>query len=133
MSLAPRTPARPTLRAFAIPFVVALAVGAAAMTPADPDNIAVVVTDNSLELPDTIVAGPTTFEVTNRGTNKHSFALARDGGEAEADLDAELGPGESATLEFDLKEGQYSAYCPMDGHKETLSARFVVVAERVSN
>jgi uncharacterized cupredoxin-like copper-binding protein len=119
---------------FAVPLVAALAFAVVALAPAaNPGNIAVVVSDNSLELPDTIVAGSTTFEVTNRGTQKHSFALARDGGEAEADLDAELGPGETATLEYDLKEGQYSAYCPMDGHKESLSARFVVVAERVSN
>jgi uncharacterized cupredoxin-like copper-binding protein len=120
----------PRLHALAIPLVAALGLAALAMAPAErPDNVAVVINDNSIDMPDTLTAGPTTFEVTNRGSERHSLAIASDGGGAEANLDAELGPGESATLEYDLKEGQYTIYCPLDGHRETLSRRITVVAE----
>jgi len=122
----------PTLPALAIPLVVVLGFAALAMAPAaDSENVAVVINDNSIDVPDTVTAGATTFEITNRGTERHSLAIAREGGEAEADLDAELGPGETATLEYDLKEGQYSVYCPMDEHKDTLKRRLTVVAGRV--
>jgi hypothetical protein len=118
--------------ALALPLVAALGLAAVAMTPA-VDNVAVVINDNSIDLPDSLRAGPTTFEVTNRGTERHSLAIAREGGEAEADLDTELGPGETATLEYDLKEGQYTVYCPMDQHKDSLTRRLTVVAEKVGN
>jgi plastocyanin len=122
----------PTLHALAFPLVAVLAFAAVAMPPAvDTENVAVVINDNRIDIPDTVTAGPTTFEVTNRGTERHSLAIAREGGEAEADLDAELGPGETATLEYDLKEGQYTVYCPMDEHKDTLSRRLTVVPGRV--
>ena len=122
----------PTLPALVFPLVAVLAFAAVAVpTAVDSENVAVVINDSRIDVPDTVAAGPTTFEITNRGTERHSLAIAREGGEAEADLDAELGPGETATLEYDLKEGRYTVYCPMDEHKDTLSRRLTVVAGRV--
>jgi len=128
-----QTPTRhPTLPVLVFPLVAVLAFAAVA-TPVTfrAENVAVVINDNRIDVADTVTAGRTTFEITNRGTERHSLAIALEGGEAEADLDAELSPGETATLEYDLKEGQYTVYCPMDEHKDTLKHRLTVVAGRV--
>ena len=61
-------------------------------------------------------AGPTTFEVTNDGTFPHSFEVEGQGGEAA--LDANLEPGQSATLEVDLAAGAYEVYCPIGNHAD---------------
>jgi uncharacterized cupredoxin-like copper-binding protein len=122
---------RLVLQAFAVPLVVVLSFAALAMTPAQaPVQVAVVVNDNSIDMPDTLTAGTTTFDVTNRGTERHSLAISRDGGEAEANLDTELGPGESATLEYELQEGQYRVFCPMDGHRDSQTRTVTVVAKK---
>jgi plastocyanin len=120
---------RLVLQAFAVPLVIALSLAALAMTPAPgPDQVAVVINDNTIDMPDTLRAGTTTFEVTNRGTERHSLAISKNGGEAEAHLDTELGPGETATLEYEMVEGQYRVYCPMDGHRDSQSRNVTVVA-----
>jgi plastocyanin len=122
----------PIFVALAFPLIAVLAFAVVALPAAgDAENVGVVITDNRIEVPDTVTAGPTTFEVTNRGTQRHSLAIARDSGEAEADLDVELSPGETATLAYDLKEGQYTIYCPMDEHKGKLKRRLTVVPARV--
>jgi uncharacterized cupredoxin-like copper-binding protein len=119
-----RTPRKPRL-----PLVVALSFAALALTPAPAaDQVAVVINDNGIDMPDTLTAGTTTFDVANRGTARHSLAISRNGGEAEAHLDAELGPGESATLEYELQEGRYTVFCPMDGHKDGQVKHVTVVA-----
>ena len=126
-----RTYRRPRLplQALAVPLVVALSFAALAMTPAQgPDQVAVVINDNSIDMPDTLTAGTTTFEITNRGTQRHSLAISRTGGEADANLDTELGPGETATLEYELQEGRYTVFCPMDGHKDSQTRTVTVVA-----
>jgi hypothetical protein len=122
----------PTVLGLAFSLVSVLTFAAVAIPAAgDAENVAVVISDNRLDLPDTLTAGPTTFEVTNRGTQRHSLAIAREGGDAEADLDVELGPGEAATLAYDLKEGLYTVYCPMDAHKDKLKHRLMVLPARV--
>jgi uncharacterized cupredoxin-like copper-binding protein len=68
-----------------------------------------------IDMPTTLPAGTTTFEVTNHGTIAHSFEIEGQG--IEKRLAQPLQPGQSATLTVDLKPGAYEAYCPVDGHK----------------
>jgi uncharacterized cupredoxin-like copper-binding protein len=59
---------------------------------------------------------PLTFEVTNKGTAPHTFAI--DTGEVVL-ATAEIPPAESATLEVSaLQAGTYETFCTISGHKE---------------
>jgi uncharacterized cupredoxin-like copper-binding protein len=91
---------------------------------------------DSLELnvtPDTVPAGPVTFNVTNAGSGLHSFHviqtdlapgdLETEGGEVLLDqytvpveTDDTLSGGESVTREADLPEGAYVLICNVAGH-----------------
>jgi len=68
-----------------------------------------------IDMPTTLPAGTTTFNVTNDGTITHSFEFEGQG--IEKRLAQPLQPGQSGTLTVDLKPGTYEAYCPVDGHK----------------
>jgi uncharacterized cupredoxin-like copper-binding protein len=60
-------------------------------------------------------AGKTTFRLTNNGGTTHALEIEGNGIEEETD---EIGPGESAEVTVDLKDGRYEFYCPVDGHRE---------------
>ncbi len=70
------------------------------------------VTDQELQMPESLPTGATTFEVTNTGTHEHSFGIVGPAGDQM--LDKPLKPGESATLDINLDEGTYRVYCPVD-------------------
>src|SRR5262245_53119754 len=68
--------------------------------------------DGHIDMPETLPAGPTTFEVTNNGTTEHNFEI---GGPAmELKLESNLSPGQSGTLDVDLAPGEYQVFCPVD-------------------
>jgi uncharacterized cupredoxin-like copper-binding protein len=75
-------------------------------------------TEWSIEMPDTLAAGPITFNITNNGSVQHNLEIEGNG--VEEKLDANLAPGESGTLEVTLEAGTYEVYCPVgDGsHRE---------------
>jgi uncharacterized cupredoxin-like copper-binding protein len=81
------------------------------------ETVSVSETDFALNPPNpTVKAGTVTFDVTNDGQTEHSLEVEGPGEESE--LDAELAPGDSGTLEVDLsKPGTYEWYCPVDDHK----------------
>jgi uncharacterized cupredoxin-like copper-binding protein len=60
-------------------------------------------------------AGRTTFRLTNDGGTTHALEIEGNGVEEETE---EIGPGESAEVTVDLKDGRYEFYCPVDGHRE---------------
>lgn len=63
----------------------------------------------------TVSAGTVTFNVSNDGETVHNLEVEGPNGEAE--LDADLEPGDSGTLEVDLSEpGTYEWYCPVGDH-----------------
>jgi plastocyanin len=64
---------------------------------------------------DSYSAGTYTFEVTNTGAMPHNFAVERDG-QRVAGTDI-LQPGDTATLEVTLEEGNYFFYCEVDQHR----------------
>jgi uncharacterized cupredoxin-like copper-binding protein len=88
---------------------------AAAATAAAGAPVAVSLREFAIAMPDSLPAGPTTFQVTNNGTIEHSFEIEGQG--IEQKLDHNLKPGETMTLQVDLKPGSYDAYCPVDGHR----------------
>ncbi len=74
-------------------------------------------TDYKLDPSDpTVKAGEVTFVLKNDGQTAHSIEVEGPNGEAE--LEQDLGPGESGQLKVDLSEpGTYEFYCPVDDHK----------------
>ncbi len=72
--------------------------------------------DFSIDMPDTLNAGPVIIKVTNRGNGVHNFAIERQN--VESKFDTNLEPGESRSLRIDLKPGEYRVYCPVGDHAE---------------
>jgi uncharacterized cupredoxin-like copper-binding protein len=70
--------------------------------------------DFTINMPPSINAGQTLFEVTNAGMEEHSFKIEGQG--VEAELEHHLQPGETLTLTVDLAPGIYDVYCPVDDH-----------------
>jgi uncharacterized cupredoxin-like copper-binding protein len=65
----------------------------------------------TIDMPTSIPAGPTTFNITNNGTVAHNFEIEGNG--VEESLATNLAPGESGTLELVLEAGTYEVYCPV--------------------
>ena len=65
----------------------------------------------------TVEAGTVTFDVSNDGETVHNLEVEGPNGEAE--LEEDLQPGDSGTLEVDLSEpGTYEWYCPVGNHAD---------------
>lgn len=82
----------------------------------DEQRIEVTLDDFVIEMPDTIPSGLLVFEVTNRGTNEHSFEVEGQG--VHQALSAPANPGDSMELTVELDPGTYRIYCPVEGHAE---------------
>jgi hypothetical protein len=92
-----------------LPFVIACGDSSSAIQ----DHVVQVnVTDQQLQMPESLPTGPTTFQVTNAGNHEHSFGIVGPAGDKT--LDKTLKPGESATLDINLDAGTYRVYCPVD-------------------
>jgi plastocyanin len=81
----------------------------------DSNTVQVSLTEFEIDMPDSVPAGPTTFEITNNGTVEHNFEV--EGQDVEEELETNLQPGETGTLEVDLQPGTYEIYCPVDDHE----------------
>lgn len=79
-------------------------------------DVQVSLTELSIDMPETLPAGPTTFHVTNDGTTEHNFEVEGQG--IEEALAQNLAPGDSATLQVDLEPGTYEIYCPVGDHAD---------------
>jgi hypothetical protein len=99
-------------RFLAVPALAVLALGAVAATSA-VEEVEVILTDNQIQAPGEIPAGPTTFVISNQGEAEHGFAIAV-AGEQEplAQLEAKIPAGGSGTLETELAAGSYEVYDP---------------------
>jgi uncharacterized cupredoxin-like copper-binding protein len=82
----------------------------------EANTVQVSLTEFAIDMPDTLPAGPTTFEVTNDGTVEHNFEVEGEG--IEEEFEANLQPGETMTLEIDLQPGAYNVYCPVGDHHD---------------
>lgn len=88
----------------------------AADTMAAAGEVQVSLTDFSIEMPETLPAGPTTFRVSNDGAVEHNFEVEGQGMEEE--LAENLAPGGTGTLQVDLEPGTYEIYCPVGDHAD---------------
>ena len=79
-------------------------------------SVEVKLTEYKIEMPASVGAGATTFQVTNKGEETHGFEIEGNG--IEKALKPRLKKGESGSLQVDLKPGTYKAYCPVHGHKK---------------
>jgi uncharacterized cupredoxin-like copper-binding protein len=64
----------------------------------------------------TVKSGDVTFTVSNDGQAPHSLEIEDVNGE-DAEIEEDISPGDSGTLEVNLKPGTYEFYCPVDDHK----------------
>ncbi len=81
-------------------------------------TIEVRITDDHLEMTDSLPSGATTFHVVNSGALPHSFGVAGPAGDKTLD---DLQPGATANLEMDLEEGTYRVYCPLEhDHRDSM-------------
>ncbi len=78
--------------------------------------VAVTETEFTIEMPDTLPAGPIVFRVTNAGTVEHNFEVEGQG--IEEEFEENLRPGETKELRLDLRAGTYEVYCPVGNHKD---------------
>jgi uncharacterized cupredoxin-like copper-binding protein len=78
-------------------------------------SVDVKLTEYKIDMPTSIGAGATTFNVTNSGSETHGFEIEGNG--IEQAVKPRLKKGESGTLQVDLKPGTYKVYCPVFGHK----------------
>ena len=92
-------------------------VGATPGVPETGENrVEVQLEEYTINMPATINAGQTSFEVTNVGTEEHSFRIEGQG--IEAELERHLQPGETLTLDVNLTPGSYLVFCPVNDHAE---------------
>jgi uncharacterized cupredoxin-like copper-binding protein len=85
-----------------------------AQTSSTAAKIEVKLSEYKIDMPKTVPAGSTTFEVTNTGKDLHNFEIEGNGIEKRV---GELNPGETKALLVELKPGKYEVYCPVPGHK----------------
>ena len=105
----------------------------AAQATAPPGRIALLQKDVQVTLaeyrisglPETLMPGQVTFNVSNAGTHEHSFEVEGEG--IERALDRPLQPGQSAKLVVDLRAGTYKVYCPVADHEDRGMTRPLVV------
>ncbi len=88
-----------------------------AASPAAGGKIVLVrLLEHKVEMPKSLPAGPTTFQIANGGKEEHSFEV--EGAGFEKKLATRIQPARTQTLQADLKPGTYEVYCPVEGHKE---------------
>jgi uncharacterized cupredoxin-like copper-binding protein len=77
-----------------------------------------------INLPETLPAGRTTFNIENGGKEEHAFVIEGNGIEKKS---AELQRGDTTSLDVTLAPGTYTIYCPVDGHKDKGMKRTLTV------
>jgi hypothetical protein len=99
----------------------------------EPDTAAgatvlVVLEDTTVGLPTTDIApGPTVFTVTNSGSEVHDLRI--EGAGISVEVEGTIEPGQTKTVNVDLKPGAYEAYCPiLDHRKRGQRAQFTIAA-----
>ncbi len=82
----------------------------------------------AIEMPQTLVAGPTTFLVRNQGKKIHSFKIQGPG--VDELLAKPVGPQAAGTLQVTLQPGEYKVYCPVGSHElKGMTRKLVVTAK----
>lgn len=77
--------------------------------------VEVVLKEYNIEMPMSLPSGVTVFRVTNATVERHSLVIEGPG--FEASPPALLESGQTAALTVTLTAGDYTFYCPVDGHR----------------
>jgi len=110
--------------------LIAIVIGgviSVAMVRADEgQKINVTMSEYHFTMPATAKAGKTTFVIKNAGRKEHAFAIKGQG--IDEKLSPNPKPGQTETLQVDLKPGTYDINCPlpfhtMRGMKTTLTVK----------
>lgn len=86
------------------------------ITDEDAPKIEVTLREHSIKMPSTVQSGTVHFVVTNEGKHEHNFEIEGQGLEKKFMMNVE--PGDTKTLEVELKAGTYKVYCPVEDHDE---------------
>ncbi|MEO5720993.1 MAG: cupredoxin domain-containing protein [Chthoniobacterales bacterium] len=78
---------------------------------ADARKVDVTISDRAVQMPPNVDAGETAFVVKNAGKEKHNFEIK--GANLEKSFWFAIAPGESKTMELELKPGSYEAGCSL--------------------
>jgi uncharacterized cupredoxin-like copper-binding protein len=85
-------------------------------TTSAPTSVQASETEFKIALPkSTLAAGSYAFDVKNDGKIDHDFVVKGNGVDEKTPI---IHPGDSATLNVDLKPGTYDVYCSVPGHKQ---------------
>jgi len=89
-------------------------------------RVNVTMTEYHFDMPSTTRPGLTTFVIKNAGRKEHAFEIKGQG--IDQKLSPNPKPGQTATLQVDLKPGTYNVTCPlpfhtMRGMKSTLTVK----------
>ena len=87
---------------------------ATAVRDANAQKVNVNMRDYQFAMQSTARPGLTTFVIKNAGRKEHTFAIKGEG--VDQKLTPNLKPGQSATMQVDLKPGTYNITCPVDFH-----------------
>lgn len=82
----------------------------------DANEVDVEVVEYEIRMPTTLLAGPTSFRVTNNGSVDHNFRI-----EGEGIIDGfanDFPPGQTQILELDLAPGVYEVYSPIGDYAD---------------
>ncbi|HZR78937.1 MAG TPA: cupredoxin domain-containing protein [Chthoniobacterales bacterium] len=109
-----------------IAIVIATVLSAAVIQADQAQKINVTMSEYHFTMPATAKAGKTTFVVKNTGRKEHAFKIKGEG--LEQRLSPDPKPGQTGTLQVDLKPGTYEINCPlpfhtMRGMKTTLTVK----------
>ena len=77
-------------------------------------RVSVTMTEYHFTMPSTTRPGLTTFVIKNTGNKEHTFEIKGEG--IDQKLSPNPKPGETATLQVNLKPGSYTITCPVDFH-----------------
>jgi len=86
------------------------------MPPSGANHVLVTLREYEIEMPASMPAGITAFEVANDGRMAHSFRIQGVG--TDVSLAGDLQPGDTAVLEVVLEAGSYIVTCPIANHAE---------------
>jgi uncharacterized cupredoxin-like copper-binding protein len=101
--------------------LIGLTVAMAADKPVE-----VILDEYTIEMPQTLPPGPTTFVVRNEGQKSHSFKIQGPG--IDAMLEAVVRPKATGTLQVTLQPGEYEIHCPIGSHAAKGMTRKLVVS-----
>jgi len=83
----------------------------------EAEVVDVIMTEWAIEMPETLPAGPITFNLINEGEFRHTIEIEGEGFEDAGEV---VEGGEEALFETELEPGTYTVYCPVNdgGHRE---------------